>query len=124
MPCRGRCIGQRQGALLSWRTHVIQDTLAGLCTAVTEALREALAPDYILHGSNAAVRFETPAKFGDMAKYVVKESGITKARIIQTLNSGSALKGSSPLQASANATSGGRTIHNSLREILYGRLVQ
>jgi hypothetical protein len=87
----------------------------------SEALREALAPDYILHGSNAAVRFETPAKVGDVAKYVVKESGITKARIVQTLSRGSAVKGSSPLRASAKATSGGRTIYNSLREKLFGR---
>ncbi|MGH8379753.1 hypothetical protein [Pseudomonas sp.] len=90
---------------------------------VSEALTDALAPDYKQHGTNEAVRLEAPEKAGDVAKYVVKESKITKNRIIRLLNqnrSNNHGNGASPHRASELATAGGRAIYNDLRGSLFG----
>lgn len=90
----------------------------------SEALTAALAPKYKQHGTNSAVKLETPEKVGDVAKYVVKESRLTKDRVIRLLNqyhNSNTNKGSNPHRASAIATAGGRAIYNNLRDSLFGK---
>ncbi|WP_202370611.1 hypothetical protein [Pseudomonas sp. MWU318] len=85
------------------------------------ALTKALAPDYKQHGTNEAVRLESPSKAGDIAKYVVKEYKITKERIIALQDQGRAnnhINGANPLRASEAVTVGGRSIYDCLRRSL------
>lgn len=91
---------------------------------VAKALVDALAPEYKHHGTNAAIKLEAPAKVRDVAKYVVKESGITKNRLIRLLNQNNATdhpKGANPHRASTSATAGGRMLYNDLRSALFSK---
>ncbi|MNF52632.1 hypothetical protein D3C84_339840 [compost metagenome] len=96
---------------------------AEMLEQASEAITAALAPEYKQHGTNAAVRLDTPNKVGDVAKYVVKESVITKDRIIRLrsqLRASSDGKGANPHRATEIATTGGRTLYSNLRRSLFG----
>ncbi|RJG12602.1 hypothetical protein D3879_04760 [Pseudomonas cavernicola] len=97
---------------------------AEMLERASEALKKALAPEYTHHGRNKAVMLEAPRKVADVAKYVVKESKITKDRIIRLLNQLHATnhgKGANPHRASEIATAGGRAIYTNLRSSLFGK---